>query len=41
MLDPSDVAAFHETVRELRGRVSVPGLKAPLEVSDSDIDSPG
>jgi hypothetical protein len=38
MPDPSDVAAFHETVRELRGRVSVPGLRAPLEVSDSDVD---
>jgi hypothetical protein len=37
--DPSDLAAFCESMREFRGSVSVPGLKEPLTVTEADIEA--
>jgi hypothetical protein len=36
--ESSDVAAFRDAVREFQGRLSVPGLRAPLDVSDRDTE---
>jgi hypothetical protein len=37
--EASTVAAFRDAVREFRGRLVVPGLRAPLDVSDDDIET--
>ena len=37
--EPSDVATFRDAVRQFCGRLNVPGVKAPLEVTEGDIEA--
>jgi hypothetical protein len=36
--EPSDVAAYSDAVKEFRGRLTVPGLRTPLNVADHEIE---
>lgn len=36
--EPSDLAAYVDAVRAYRGRVEVPGLGEPLQITDGDVD---